>query len=348
MAWCYHYLPFFLMGRQLFLHHYLPALYFAILMLCVTFDLACRFIPIRFRFAALIVVSLMAILVFRTRAPLAYGSEWTRSQCEASKVLKTWDYDCYQYPESYVSYKAPKDDSHMFGRIVQPNSAPVPAPAVPIVAGGVGEDPKNDKPHDFLEHLFPHAPSPAAAVVPDEVAAAGGSKADSGMENIQLGNNPNYQAAKDHAAAGAVVSPTKQDPVAPAAVSPPDQGSIRHAAAAAAKAAVAGAGAGAGKAPPNPIIEEHVGEGGDDSGAEDVEDVPDVEDIEEEDEEEEERVLQEGDEGFNEPGAEEEAEAEAVEDEFIDTKSELTAAAAAEAAADKKDEDEKADWRHAL
>ena len=226
----------------------------------------------------------------------------------------------------------------MFGRIVHPSSAPVPAAVVPVVAGGAGEDPKNDKPHDFLEHLFPHAPSPAAAVVPDEVAAVGGSKADAEMENIQLGNHPNYQAGKDHSATGAVVSPTKQDPVAP---SQPDLGSVRHAAAAAAKAAAAGAG----KVPPPPIIEEHVGEGGDDSGAEDVEDVSDVDDIEEE---EEEGVLEEGDEGFNEPGAEEEAEAEAVEEEFIDTKSELTAAAAAEAAADKKDDDEKAERRHAL
>lgn len=163
------------------------------------------------------------------------------------------------------------------------------------------------------------------------------------MENIQLGNHPNYQAGNDHAAGGAIVSPRKKDAVSPAAApSPPDLGSIRHAAAAAAKAAAAGAGAG--KASPLPIIEEHIGEGGDDSGAEDVEDVPDVEDIEEE----EEGVLEEGDERFNEPGAEEEAEAEAVEDEFIDTKSELTAAAAAEAAADKKDDDEEAKRRHAL
>lgn len=346
MAWCYHYLPFFLMGRQLFLHHYLPALYFAILMLCVTFDLACRFIPIRFRLAALIVVSLMAILVFRTRAPLAYGSEWTRSQCEASKVLKTWDYDCYQYPDSYASYKAAQPatqaDSHMFGRIVHPNT-PVPAPAIPVVAGGAGDDdPKNDKPHDFLEHLFPHAPSPPPAVVPDEpAAAAAGSKQDSGMENIQLGSNPNQQVNKNHAAPEAVVAPH----------SPADNlGSVRHAAAAlkGAAAAAAGAGVGAGAVPPPPIIDEHVGEGGDDSGAEDVEDVPDVEDIEDEEDEEEERVLEEGDEGFNEPGAEEKAEAEAVEDEFIDTKSELTAAAAAEAAADKKEEDEEAERRHAL
>ncbi|KAI1302081.1 hypothetical protein EDD11_005752 [Mortierella claussenii] len=104
MAWAYHYLPFFLMGRQLFLHHYLPALYFAILLFSVTFDLACRFMPNRFRIVALVLVASVAIFVFRTRAPLTYGSEWTRSECQSSKLLSTWDYDCNQYPETYDQY----------------------------------------------------------------------------------------------------------------------------------------------------------------------------------------------------------------------------------------------------
>ncbi|ORZ26890.1 Dolichyl-phosphate-mannose-protein mannosyltransferase-domain-containing protein [Lobosporangium transversale] len=139
MGWCYHYIPFFLMGRQLFLHHYLPALYFAILMLCVTFDLVCRFIPNRHRLAALIIVSLSAIMVFRARAPLAYGSEWTRSQCEASKLLKTWDYDCYQYPESYSEYRTTE-------AVYNQNKAQTVETLV------------QNKPHDFLENLFSHAP----------------------------------------------------------------------------------------------------------------------------------------------------------------------------------------------
>ncbi|KAF9557834.1 hypothetical protein EC968_007416 [Mortierella alpina] len=140
MGWCYHYLPFFLMDRQLFLHHYLPALYFAILMLCVTFDLACRFIPNRYRLAALLVVSTIAIFVFRARAPLTYGSQWTRSQCEGSKMLTTWDYDCFQFPETYAQYKPdPTPEAPRTGRIVPPEE-------------GAAED----KPHDFLEHLMPH------------------------------------------------------------------------------------------------------------------------------------------------------------------------------------------------
>ncbi|KAJ3329484.1 hypothetical protein HDU76_007829 [Blyttiomyces sp. JEL0837] len=40
LGWALHYFPFFLMKRQLFLHHYFPSLYFAILMAGVLFDLA--------------------------------------------------------------------------------------------------------------------------------------------------------------------------------------------------------------------------------------------------------------------------------------------------------------------
>ncbi|KAF9927583.1 hypothetical protein FBU30_003048 [Linnemannia zychae] len=106
MAWIYHYLPFYLMDRQLFLHHYLPALYFAILLFSVTFDLVCRFIPNRVRMIAVILIAAIAIYTFRIRAPLTYGSEWTRPECEASKILSTWDYDCNQYPETYAQYAA--------------------------------------------------------------------------------------------------------------------------------------------------------------------------------------------------------------------------------------------------
>lgn len=106
MAWAFHYLPFFLMGRQLFLHHYLPALYFAILLLSVTFDLGLRFMPSRARILTVILFASAAIYVFRMMSPLTYGFEWTRSQCEATKMQTTWDFDCNQYPETMDQYKA--------------------------------------------------------------------------------------------------------------------------------------------------------------------------------------------------------------------------------------------------
>ncbi|KAF9923312.1 hypothetical protein FBU30_006633 [Linnemannia zychae] len=318
MAWCYHYLPFFLMGRQLFLHHYLPALYFAILLLCVTFDLACRFIPLRFRLAALIAVSLIAILVFQARAPLAYGSKWTRSQCERSKLLKTWDYDCSQYPESLDSYNTSKD-SHMFGRIVDPNPSP-PSAAAAVIGGNAAQvQDGEDKPHDFLEHLFPHAPPSALESPPNS---------DSGLEKIQLGSQPNNNQVNKNRPE--VKSPANQHKSGSG--SPGDIGAILLEAAAKANSPVS-----ASAATTQPIIEEHVGEGGDEDDAEEMdalaEDIEDEED-EEGDEETEEGVLDEGDEGFNEPDAK------AIKNGFIDSDSEITAAAAAaaEAAANKKDD----------
>ncbi|KAF9438498.1 hypothetical protein BGZ76_007480 [Entomortierella beljakovae] len=104
MAWGFHYLPFFLMGRQLFLHHYLPALYFGILLFSVTFDIVLKFFPRKVRLLAMVLVASIAIYVFQMYAPLVYGLEWTKSQCEASKMLRTWDYDCNQYPDTYDQY----------------------------------------------------------------------------------------------------------------------------------------------------------------------------------------------------------------------------------------------------
>ncbi|KAG0340686.1 hypothetical protein BG004_006307 [Podila humilis] len=104
-AWAFHFVPFFLMGRQLFLHHYLPALYFAILLASVTFDLGFRFLPSRARVLTMVLVVSAAVYVFRIMSPLTYGLEWTRAQCESSKMQKTWDFDCNQFPESLDQYK---------------------------------------------------------------------------------------------------------------------------------------------------------------------------------------------------------------------------------------------------
>ncbi|KAF9367627.1 hypothetical protein CPB97_005497, partial [Podila verticillata] len=122
MAWAFHYLPFFLMGRQLFLHHYLPALYFAILLLSVTFDLGLRFMPSRARVVALILFASAAIYVFRMMSPLTYGFEWTRSQCEATKMQKSWDFDCNQYPETLEQYVVKSADSASVSSAVESGS----------------------------------------------------------------------------------------------------------------------------------------------------------------------------------------------------------------------------------
>ena len=101
LGWAFHYFPFFLMARQLFLHHYLPALYFAVLAFSQMYD----FIFSRVRFlglrdtpaignsiAAMFIV--FAVLIFTMFAPLTYGNPWTQDKCRSIKLFDTWDFDC--------------------------------------------------------------------------------------------------------------------------------------------------------------------------------------------------------------------------------------------------------------
>ena len=104
MGWALHYLPFFIMGRQLFLHHYFPALYFAILLLATTFDLATSTVRPRVRLQIAAVLAILAITAFVHFSPLAYGTPWTKKQCKGSKWVKTWDFSCDQFYDNYAQY----------------------------------------------------------------------------------------------------------------------------------------------------------------------------------------------------------------------------------------------------
>ncbi|GME86383.1 unnamed protein product [Ambrosiozyma monospora] len=103
LGWFLHYYPSFLMARQLFLHHYIPALYFAILALGQTLEFVYSKVLKGKKIVsyALFVLLLSAsIHAFLQRTPIIYGSDWTREQCEASQLLSRWDYDCKIYPDA--------------------------------------------------------------------------------------------------------------------------------------------------------------------------------------------------------------------------------------------------------
>ncbi|KAF2970510.1 hypothetical protein GQX73_g3051 [Xylaria multiplex] len=111
LGWAFHYFPFFLMGRQLFLHHYFPALFFAVLALCQIYDfLTARFPIPGIRENQIVnkvgVVALLALsaIVFALYAPLSYGNAWTKSECQRVKLFDTWDWDCNTFLESYDAY----------------------------------------------------------------------------------------------------------------------------------------------------------------------------------------------------------------------------------------------------
>jgi len=145
LGWAFHYFPFYLMQRQLFLHHYFPALYFAIITLCQVFDfqisrfkigsLTFKDKPIVGMSAATVFMAL-SVVVFVLYAPLTYGNQWTKSECNRVKLFDTWDWDCNNFMDSYQDYSlamsAPASDN-----IPTTQAAHGPAPPV-------ADDPQKD------------------------------------------------------------------------------------------------------------------------------------------------------------------------------------------------------------
>lgn len=114
LGWAFHYFPFFLMKRQLFLHHYFPALIFAILGLCQVYDFITARVPgIGLRERPIIgqvgVVAFLALsgAIFALYSPLAYGNTWTQDECNRVKLFESWDWDCYTFFNEVSSSHTP-------------------------------------------------------------------------------------------------------------------------------------------------------------------------------------------------------------------------------------------------
>ncbi|CAO1636281.1 unnamed protein product [Jaminaea pallidilutea] len=98
LAYALHFFPFVLMSRQLFIHHYLPALYFAILLMALLFDLLTAGLRPRFRLAAASAVIMVALLAYVEFSPLTYANPWSLKSCERARWIKTWDFNCRDFP----------------------------------------------------------------------------------------------------------------------------------------------------------------------------------------------------------------------------------------------------------
>lgn len=117
VGWALHYFPFYLMQRQLFLHHYFPALYFAILAFCQIFDYVTARVtilnlknnPIINRATATSLLAL-ALVAFVLLSPLAYGNAWTKAECKRVKLFSTWDWDCNTFLDDVSSYTPSSQD----------------------------------------------------------------------------------------------------------------------------------------------------------------------------------------------------------------------------------------------
>lgn len=106
LGWALHYFPFYLMARQLFLHHYFPALYFAIIAFCQLYDFAAnRIRSLRFYQYPIIGKSFIVLFAcasfgaFILLSPLIYANPWTRGECDRVSLLN-WDFDCRNFHTS--------------------------------------------------------------------------------------------------------------------------------------------------------------------------------------------------------------------------------------------------------
>ncbi|RMY93100.1 hypothetical protein D0864_05775 [Hortaea werneckii] len=144
LGWAFHYFPFYLMQRQLFLHHYFPALYFAIITFSQIFDFFTARIsigtftlknrPTIGRLAAVVFLG-ASIVVFGLYAPLAYGNMWTKSECNTVKLFPTWDWDCNNFFDNYAEYSLYAAS----GAGPAPTSQAAHGPAPPVA-----DDPKDN------------------------------------------------------------------------------------------------------------------------------------------------------------------------------------------------------------
>ncbi|KAI8815979.1 Dolichyl-phosphate-mannose-protein mannosyltransferase-domain-containing protein [Fimicolochytrium jonesii] len=93
-GWLLHYLPFFLMTRQLFLHHYLPSLYFSILLFGTFTE------GLTTAFSTLLASRWNALVTtwpgqYRLPlCPLTYGLPMSKERCEGLKWRTEWNWGC--------------------------------------------------------------------------------------------------------------------------------------------------------------------------------------------------------------------------------------------------------------
>ena len=93
LGWFLHYLPFMIMGRVTYLHHYFPSLYFAILMSAFMVDHFSESYMLKYSSVKALphlIVATAVIAVFVLFSPLTYGFEVPSRQYAHLKWLKTW------------------------------------------------------------------------------------------------------------------------------------------------------------------------------------------------------------------------------------------------------------------
>lgn len=90
-GWALHYLPFFLMGRVTYLHHYFPALYFAAMYLAYLVQWNTRQRPRIWSHVAVGFLAAITVGIFWFFAPFTFGFDYPASQLASRKWISTWN-----------------------------------------------------------------------------------------------------------------------------------------------------------------------------------------------------------------------------------------------------------------
>lgn len=91
LGWALHYIPFWIMGRVTYLHHYFPALYFSILMVPFLLDHVTRQRSAMVRNMVFSVAMAIVIGVFLYFADCSFGIEGPNSVMKGRKWLDSWN-----------------------------------------------------------------------------------------------------------------------------------------------------------------------------------------------------------------------------------------------------------------
>ncbi|KAG4089122.1 PMT-domain-containing protein [Neocallimastix lanati (nom. inval.)] len=98
-AYFWHYFPFFVMGRQLFIHHYLPCVYITILLSTVTLETILKQ-KRNLKWIVPLILAVISFISFIIYSPFTYGIFMTTKHCNMMRLRKSWDWDCAYFDKN--------------------------------------------------------------------------------------------------------------------------------------------------------------------------------------------------------------------------------------------------------
>lgn len=96
LGWIVHYIPYVAIEGEYFLQYYIPALYFGVLLIGVTFEYLLTKNH-TLAIGLLGVCTTLSYYFFTNVSPLIYATPWTVELCESAKLFSSWDFYCDAY-----------------------------------------------------------------------------------------------------------------------------------------------------------------------------------------------------------------------------------------------------------